>query len=406
MNKKEGENMKGRIFLSLGMIFVLVTVLTGPALAQQKTFKIGAALAFSGPLAFVGVGFRNGAQIAADFFNEKGGLNIGGEKYKIEIIDADSKSTAEGGETAARRLVDAEKVNLVLGGIAGPDTLGVLSVTGPAKVINVHTAAISEALKGKPYSYRCWISYYEMYPGIFAWLVKNRPKIKRIALLDNDDESAHYGHSLVAKQAAKNGMEVVYDDYYAANTKDMSPFLLKALAKKPDLFFNTASSGAYWALLIKQARDLGYEGAFAEVHPPTPKQTGEIAGMDNVQGMIGFGYASEGDLAPAGIKMFRERYIKKYGEWHEHSLVMGIAMASVFMAVEKAGSTESDKIKAVLDNGQKWETPFGITGSWGGKATYGRPCQWFAPEFVLEIQGEKVVPIGVIPMESMLHGWD
>lgn len=81
-------------------------------------------------------------------------------------------------------------------------------------------------------------------------------------------------------------------------------------------------------------------------------------------------------------------------------------MAAVFMAAEKAGSTDSDRIKAVLDNGQKWETPFGITGSWGGEATYGRPSQWFAPQYVLEIQGEKVVPIGVIPMESMLRGWD
>jgi branched-chain amino acid transport system substrate-binding protein len=400
------ERSKKLLVIGMVVAIAMVFVFPGFASAAQKVFKVGAAEAFSGPLAFVGAGFRNGTQIAADFFNENGGLNIGGEKYRIEIIDADSKYTAEGGQTAARRLVDAEKVHVVLGAISGPDTLGVLSVTDPAKIITVHTAAISETLKGKPYSYRCWISYYEMYPGIFSWISKNRPKIKRIALLDIDDESGHYGHDLVTKQASKHGMEVVYDDYYPANTKDMSPFLLKALAKKPDMFFNTASSGAYWALLIKQARDLGFEGLFAEVHPPTPKQTGEIAGMNNVQGMVGFGYATEGDLAPQGIKMFKERYIKKYGEWHEHSLVTGIPMAAVFMAAAKAGSTDSEKIKAMMDNGQKWETPFGITGSWGGEATYGRPSQWFAPQYVLEIQGEKVVPIGVIPMESMLHGWD
>jgi branched-chain amino acid transport system substrate-binding protein len=399
---------RSRKLLTLGMVvaFAMGCILPGSAFAAQKIFKVGAAEAFSGPLAFVGAGFRNGAQIAADFFNEKGGLNIGGEKYRIEIIDADSKYTAEGGQTAARRLVDAEKVHVVLGAIAGPDTLGVLSVTDPAKVITVHTAAIPETLKGKPYSYRAYLSYYETFPGFFAWLAKNRPEIKRVALLDLDYESSHYGHSLVAKQAARHVMEVIYDDYFPANTKDMSPFLLKALAKKPDLFFNTASSGAYWALLIKQARDLGYEGLFAESHPPTPKQTGEIAGMNNVQGMIGFGYATEGDLAPEGIKMFKERYIKKHGEWHEHSIVTGIPMAAIFMAAERAGSTDSDKIKAVLDNGQKWETPFGITGSWGGEATYGRPCQWFTAQYVLEIQGEKVVPIGVIPTESMLHGWE
>lgn len=392
--------------LSLAMICLIALPLS--AGAAQKVFKVGAAQAFSGPLAFVGNGFRNGGQIAADYFNARGGLNVGGERYIIKIIDADTKYTSDGGTTAARRLVDAEKVNMVLGEIATPGTLGVLSVTQPAKILTLHTAAAPETLskdQGRRYAFRSYISYHELFPGIFKFLVKKR-KIERLAMLDNDDESGHYGHGLIRKQAKRLGFEVVYDDYFPPGTKDMGPFLLKALGKKPDIFFNCASSGAYWGLVMKQARDLGFEGLFGESHPPTPTQTGEIAGIDNMQGMIGFGYASEGDLAPEGIKRFKAEYIKKYGDWHEHSLVTGLPLSAVFMAIEEAGTLDSDKIVDVLESGKQWKTPFGVAGTFGGTKIYGHPHQWFAPQFVIEVQGDKAVPIDVIPLEDMLYGWD
>ncbi len=394
---------KGVLIFILAAIFMMSLPLS--AGAAQKEFKVGCALAFSGPLAFVGNGFRNGAQIAADYFNDKGGLNVGGEKYIIKLYEADSKYTSEGGTTAARRLVDADKVNMVLGEISTPGTLGVLSVTEPAKILTLHTAAAAETLKNRPYAFRSYISYYESFPGIFKWVAKNR-RIKRLALLDIDDESAHYGHDLIKKVCQRVGIEVVYDDYYPAGTKDMGPFILKALTKKPDAFYNCASSGAYWGLLMKQARDLGFEGLFAESHPPTPTQTGEIAGIENMQGLIGYGYATEGELTPEGIRRFKAEYKKKYGDWHEHSLVTALPISAVFMAVEEAGSVDTDKIVAALESGQEWKTPFGVKGAFGGAKTYGRPHQWFAPQYVIEVQGDKAVPIDVIPMADMLHGWD
>jgi len=400
--------MKTRGFLISFLALALVLGQVLAVQAEEKVFKVGAALAFSGPLAFVGNGFRNGAQITVDYFNGKGGLKIGEDSYRIEIVDADTKFTADGATTAARRLVDAEKVHMVIGAIAGPQTLGVLSVTGPAKIITLHSAGVTESIDkkhGRKYSFRGWMSYDEIAPGVFKWLKKNRG-IQRIAMLDLDYESSHHGHDVVQRIAEKLGLEVVYDEFYEGGTKDLSPFLLKAIAKKPDVIFNTATSGTGWGLLIKQARELGYEGLFAENHPPTPKETGEIAGMDNMQGLIGFGYATDGEMAPEGMVAFKDAYVKKYGSWHEHSTVLGIPFASVLMAIEKAGTLDPDKIAAVLESGAEWKIPWGITGTWGGAGSYGHPHQWFAPNYAIEVQGEKAVPIGVIPMSDLLHGWD
>jgi branched-chain amino acid transport system substrate-binding protein len=397
---------RGTLVVLIALILILSQAL--PVMAEEKVLKVGAALAFSGPLAFVGNGFRDGVQITADYFNDKGGLKIGNDTYKIEIIDADTKFTADGATTAARRLVDAEQVDLVVGAIAGPQTLGVLSVTEPAKLITLHSAGVTESIdkkNGRKYSFRGWMSYDEIAPGVFKWLKENK-KIQKVALLDMDYESSHQGHAAVHRICKKLGLEVVYDEYYEGGTKDLSPFLMKAIAKKPDVIFNTATSGTGWGLLMKQARELGYEGLFAENHPPTPIQTGEIAGIENMQGMIGFGYATDGDMAPEGMIAFKEAYSKKYGSWHEHSTVLAIPFASVLMAIEKAGSMDSDKIVEALESGATWKTPWGIEGTWGGSNSYGHPHQWFAPQYAIEVQGNKAVPVGVIPMSDLLHGWD
>jgi hypothetical protein len=108
-------------------------------------------------------------------------------------------------------------------------------------------------------------------------------------------------------------------------------------------------------------------------------------------------------LAPEGIKRFRAEYTKKYGDWHEHSLVTGIPLSAVFLAIEQAGTLEVDKIVSVLESGREWKTPFEITGTFAGTKAYGHPHQWVAPQYAIEVQGEKAVPVGVIPIEDMVR---
>ena len=201
-------------------------------------------------------------------------------------------------------------------------------------------------------------------------------------------------------------MQVVYDDYFEGGTKDFDPFLLRALAKKPDMFFNTASPGATWGLIMKQARNLGFKGFFFESHPPAVTEDMEIAGKEAIQGLIGFGYPTSGKLAPKGLKMFRSKYTEKYGQWSNDSLVPALPLCAVFSAFEQANSLNSDKVVRVLESGRKWKTPFGVTGIFAGAKTYGYPHQWFAPEYVLQVKGEKAVPIDIIPIEDMIHGWE
>ena len=389
--------------MALSIVFSLTTT---PAIAAEKELKVGCAVALSGPVSVVGHAFKNGAQLVADYYNQKGGLRVGEDTFKITIIEADTKFTPEGSITAARRLVEREKVHMMLGPIATPQYMAVQSVTEPARIPILHTASADVAIKDKKYTFRAYIPVRETLPGIFNWLEKNRPKVKKLALFDMDYESGYFGHKLAQKMADIKGFNVVYDGYYDPGTKDFNSYLLKILSKKPDAIFNTQSPYPEWAIIIKQARELGFKGLFIEATPPAVADNKKIAGLENLQGLVGFGYTTEGDLVPQGLKDFRKQYVEKYGDWSAHSLVMTPAIYGFFGAVEKAGSLNPDKIVKVLESGDEWKTPLGITGIFGGSETYGAPRQWLAPVWVMVVKGDKAIPVAEIPIVEMKGGWE
>src|SRR5215475_48536 len=83
------------------------------ARAEEPPIRIGVLYDLSGPFAAAGsVASSIGAQIAIDLVNEKGGI-LG--KYKIEPVSADSQSKADVAINEAERLVNQEKVDIVLG---------------------------------------------------------------------------------------------------------------------------------------------------------------------------------------------------------------------------------------------------------------------------------------------------
>ena len=83
---------------------------------KSDTFKVGAVLELSGASATGGQIAQRGYQLWADTVNEKsGGLNIGGTKYKVDLIVQDCKSDPATGADAASRLVTEEGVNAIFG---------------------------------------------------------------------------------------------------------------------------------------------------------------------------------------------------------------------------------------------------------------------------------------------------
>lgn len=74
---------------------------------EPEVIRIGVGQPLSGPLAALGQDMVNGAKMAIDEINARGGVRMGSERVRLELVSADDKSDVEAGKAAARKLVDA-----------------------------------------------------------------------------------------------------------------------------------------------------------------------------------------------------------------------------------------------------------------------------------------------------------
>ena len=120
----------------LAVVIVLIFSLGGIVQAEEKVIKIGGAVPLSGPVAYWGISTMQGWVDGAAVINEKGGIKIGGESYKLEIITYDTKGTVADARAATTRLVEQDKVKYVFSQAAA-STIGMLQITEPNKVLSM-----------------------------------------------------------------------------------------------------------------------------------------------------------------------------------------------------------------------------------------------------------------------------
>ena len=102
-----------------------------------KTLTIGSVWQLSGVGSETGIVQQRGEELCKDWINAKGGITVNGEKYLINIITEDIKSTAEGCVTGAQKLVFQDKVKFILGLTTPFQIDAVASVTEPNKVLDM-----------------------------------------------------------------------------------------------------------------------------------------------------------------------------------------------------------------------------------------------------------------------------
>src|SRR4030066_1464842 len=106
---------KHRVLISL-MGFMGVIGLIFPALSYsgpEKVLQIGAIFPLSGRAATWGLAAQKAITIKQKEVNARGGLNVGGERYKIEIVWEDDKATASTARMAAEKLINREKGGII-----------------------------------------------------------------------------------------------------------------------------------------------------------------------------------------------------------------------------------------------------------------------------------------------------
>jgi branched-chain amino acid transport system substrate-binding protein len=248
-----------RIIRSVSTLLALgLAAWAAPAAAQSAPpIKIGLGEALTGGLAAGGKAALLTYQIWADEVNARGGL-LG---RKVEIVSYDDQSNPATVPGIYTKLLDIDKVDLVMSGYATVPTAAAMPVIIQRKKLFLSLFALAANDKFR------YDRYFQLQPngtnakfefskGYFELATALDPKPKTVAMVGADAEFSVLALEGARENAKKAGIEIVYDSKYPPNTIDFIPIIRAIKAKNPDLVF-FASYPPDSAGLIRAVHEVG-----------------------------------------------------------------------------------------------------------------------------------------------------
>lgn len=365
--------------------------------SSEKVLKMGAIFPLSGRGATWGLAAQKAITVKQKEVNGRGGLNVGGEKYKIEIIWEDDKYNAAAGRMAAEKLVNRDKVKFIHGSQSSAVILAVQPITEPNKILFLVNSYAKEVLTpDKPYTFRMVLTSNEILQGMYPWMNKTYPSLKNVAFVEPNDASGWSIEKDCKRIAEQNQFQVVFSQFYERGTSDFYPLLNKLIVQKPDFIDFTGAPPGDQALIVKQLRELGYKGKTFSGTTLDPLEFCKIAGVQNAEGHISNTHDLLGAYTTEGQKKYYDDYMAIHGKPFDpvtpkYHLYLDILV----QAIEKSGSLDPTQVKETMEKMEEWHTIFGAA-KFGGKEHYGIKRQIVTPVYISEIVNGNLVNRGTM----------
>lgn len=239
-------------------------LLCGTAMSASADIKIGVIYDLTGP--FAGGGSKPaaiGTQIAIDMVNEKGGV----EGHKIIPINADAQSKTEVAINEAERLLNQEKVDLLMGVYSSAHCVPLAQKVDAAQKFFWANVCVASAVfkdKNLKYVFRPQVHSDQFGEASCKFLAEvAKPKLGKevkdlkVAIIHEDGPygvGVAQGNEEVCKQL---GMQVVLKEGYSASSADLSSLVTKLKRARPDVMLHTGYNPDI-TLFLRQAREGGF----------------------------------------------------------------------------------------------------------------------------------------------------
>ncbi len=273
-------------------------------------------------------------QMALDEINAAGGI----DGRILELVVEDSMCNADDAELAYNKLTDDEDIKIILGPSCSGAMLGVAPLAeADGVVLFSGLASNPDIAHAGDYIFRTQISDIEV--GINTGNTLWADGIRRLATITEDTPYAEAVTRTSVAQFEKNGGRVAASETYDTNTTDFTPHLTSLLASSPDALHIAPQSETAAGNIIKQVRELGYEGPIYGETVSVGTTAQEIAG-DAATGMKAITAAPDPTNAKSQevLANFRERYQYITLPWH-----LGSAYDNVYIAAECLRQTGDDQ---------------------------------------------------------------
>jgi branched-chain amino acid transport system substrate-binding protein len=331
------------------LALLAATALAPAAYAQDKVLKIGSILALSGPNASIGKESLGGAEYAVKKLNDAGGVEIGGEKYTLELINVDDESKAERSVAGAEKLIGEDNVSALLMPASSTSTLAVLPIAEKNKRIALSFVAAAPTVTSPEYtfSFRTTLtSVMNIAPSV-EYLIKEKGA-KKIAYIGRNDDWGRSAGQVIGDTAKGLGSEVVVEEYFDTGSTDFYGLLTKVRASEPDAVVGAAfvEDGVS---MIKQYRELQMTPAFLSIAVIWGSPTFMNAAGDAMNGI----YISTGPTTSTSPELdaFKAQFEKDTGgQALPYNITAYDNVNLLVEAMKKAGSTDSEKVAETLRN--------------------------------------------------------
>ncbi|HVL74777.1 MAG TPA: ABC transporter substrate-binding protein [Noviherbaspirillum sp.] len=331
--------------LAVGLSFA------GAAMAQEVV-KIGFSGPLSGGAALYGKNVLSGMEMAVQEINAKG-LEVGGKKYKLEIVSLDDKYNPSETGINVQRLIQQHKTPAVL----VPHSGGIFAVQAFNERSNVlllaYTSLPQTTARGNKLTIRIPPEFTGYIEPFTKHAMSKFGKNVAIANADHDYAKAWTAAFKPAWEAA--GGKVVAENPMSYNkATDFYSGVSRVLQAKPDVLFIGGASEPT-ALVVKQARELGFKGGFIIIDQAKMDEMAKvIGGYGPIEGSIGVLPVIEDSRQQTQSWVERFRKMNPGRDPSSEVSLNYTAVHATALAMQLAGTVDDPaKIRAQMDRAFK-----------------------------------------------------
>ncbi|MBC8466936.1 MAG: ABC transporter substrate-binding protein [Deltaproteobacteria bacterium] len=353
--------MKKFGFSLLLAAFLIFTVVGGMALAGD-TVKLGAAYSMTGRIGWIGADCVNGAKLAVDEANAKGGIN----GKKIELVVYDTKTNPDTARTVFEKLIKKDKVAAICGPVITQSTQTVMPLGEKYKIpyaavsggIQINAVILPEYKKEgkKSYTWAMSIGTPRQDEVKTLWLSKNG--YKKLGNIEPLSQMGDLSAAMYEKWAKKYGMELVIKEKFDNKGTDFTTQMSKIKAAGADSI-GTMASGGPATILVKNRDQVGMKDvpmmtSDANLSKKFIKLLGENTGNVYTVGAISnyVDHLKDSNPQKKRILDFVKRYEAKYGKKPRSMFFapVGYDTATMFINAMKAVGTDGEKIRDYIES--------------------------------------------------------
>lgn len=299
--------------ISLLSVLLASMLILAPMASAEETITIGFNIPLTGDIPKVGEESKFAAEMMKADINGAGGIEIGGKKYMVEFIYEDNESKAESAVSAALKLIERDQILAMVGPNSSKQAVPAGQVANDNRTPMISPWSTNpDTTRDRPWVFRA--AFLDPFQGPVAVdFARKTFEAKTAAVLFALANDYSKGLAEIFRddfnKKLGDGAVVAYESY-GDKDQDFSAQLTKIIAAEPDFIFLPNNYNEV-ALIVKQAKDLGWEGPFMGADAWGNSELMPLCGDDCKGHYFSTHYAAAG--ATGATKEFIDRYQEKYG---------------------------------------------------------------------------------------------